>query len=299
MSIFCRFSPNRIVGIRHFHYNGWYNPPNQDVKPIAENTTALIFGWAGAQPKYVQTYSKLYANEFGIGAHGYILPMDLTFNYDQEAQRKLAQECLEQVGKMNTGNKLVIHCFSNNGFAFYKHVSQLLLEENNANFQLIGGILDSCPGPLSFIPYLAQYLGLEKSIHADTPLLFPWKLPLVYGYFQFTEEKRSILVSIFKGFSMILPSFMNYFKYERSLEWAGNYMKYKENYQFPLLFLYSKKDDLMAHSYVSKVIHAKKAQNPQRMIISKLYEKSSHVAHIRTYPDSYRSEIKGFISKVA
>lgn len=296
MSLLHRFSLN-VMTKRRFHYNGWYNPPNPDVKPIAENTTALIFGWAGAQPKYVQSYSKLYANEFGIGAHGYILPMDLTFSYDQDTQRRLAQECLEEVRKVNTGKNLVIHCFSNNGLAFHKHVSQILLEEQKG-FRLIGGILDSCPGPMSAIPYLAQFLGLEKIIHFDRPLLFPWHLPVIYGYFQFTEKKRSIPVAILKGLSMIVPSFINYFKHNRSLNWAGNYMKYAENYDYPLLFLYSKKDNLMAHTFVTKVIQAKRDQNPQRIVLSKLYDKSPHVAHIRTYPDSYREEIKGFMSKL-
>ena len=72
-----------------YHYDGWYHPPQNGVEPIRQNTTALILGWAGSQPRYVQVYSKLFAQEFGIGAHGYTLPMELTFNYDQEAQKKL------------------------------------------------------------------------------------------------------------------------------------------------------------------------------------------------------------------
>ena len=41
-------------------------------------------GWAGSSPKHVQKYTQLYASEFGIGAHGYILPMEHTFSYDQK-----------------------------------------------------------------------------------------------------------------------------------------------------------------------------------------------------------------------
>ena len=111
---------------RQFHYDGWYHPPKSDIEPIRKNTTALILGWAGSQPKYVQLYSKLFANEFGIGAHGYTLPMELTFSYDQAAQKKLAEEAIEVMAKENTGKDIIIHCFSNNGFNFYKHVSLLL-----------------------------------------------------------------------------------------------------------------------------------------------------------------------------
>ena len=110
---------------RKYHYDGWYHPPN-GIKPIRQNTTALVLGWAGSQPKYVQVYSKLFAQEFGIGAHGYTLPMELIFGYDQEAQRKLAEEAIQVLAKENTGKNIIVHCFSNNGFNFYKHVSQLL-----------------------------------------------------------------------------------------------------------------------------------------------------------------------------
>ena len=54
------------------------------------------------------------------------MPMELTFGYDQAAQRDLAQETIEVIAKENTGTDIIIHCFSNNGFNFYKHVSQLL-----------------------------------------------------------------------------------------------------------------------------------------------------------------------------
>ena len=124
----------RILNIfqkRNFHYNGWWHPPAKDVKPYTKDTTALVLGWAGSQPKYVQAYTKLYSNDLGIGAHGFTLPMEVTFSYDQEIQREIAQKCLDVISKENSGNKIVIHCFSNNGFALYKHVSQLLKEKSN------------------------------------------------------------------------------------------------------------------------------------------------------------------------
>ena len=113
---------------RCFHYNGWWHPPAKNVKTHSKDITALVLGWAGSQPKYVQAYTKLYANELGIGAHGYTLPMELAFAYDQDSQRKIAEECLEVLSKENSGKKILIHCFSNNGAIMYKHVSQILKE---------------------------------------------------------------------------------------------------------------------------------------------------------------------------
>ena len=57
--------------------------------------------------------------------------MEYTFNYDQDRQREIAQICLDVISKETTGKKLIIHCFSNNGFVMYKHVSQLLKENPN------------------------------------------------------------------------------------------------------------------------------------------------------------------------
>lgn len=176
--------------IRSFSYDGWYQKPQKvAIKP---NTTAIVLGWAGSQQKHVQKYTEVYSQELGIGAHGYIMPMEVTFSYDQKLQRKLAQECLNQVLKENSGHNLIIHCFSNNGFGVYKHISQILKEKKELN--LIGAILDSCPGPLSLFPYYIEF------IDHDTPFFFPFlSIPGVYGYFQYTEAKKSFPVAILKG----------------------------------------------------------------------------------------------------
>ena len=119
---------SNLVLQRNYHYDGWWNPPAKNVFPQNKNTTVLILGWAGSQQKHVETYTKLYANEFGIGAHGYSLPMEIAFSYNQKVQQKLAQECIEVIRKENPDAKIIIHSFSNNGGIFYQHVSRLLKE---------------------------------------------------------------------------------------------------------------------------------------------------------------------------
>ena len=37
---------------------------------------------------------------------------------------------------------------------------------------MIGGIFDSCPGPLSTVPYSAQKLGVSSAY--DIPVFFPF-----------------------------------------------------------------------------------------------------------------------------
>ena len=117
---------------RNLTYDGWYHPPSNKKTKIQENVTALVLGWAGSHQKNVQKFTQMYSNELGIGAHGYIMPMELCFNYDQPGQRQLAEHLVEKVLiEQNTGQRILIHCFSNNGFNFYKHVSLVLKDQPN------------------------------------------------------------------------------------------------------------------------------------------------------------------------
>ena len=164
----------------------------------------------------------------------------------------------------------------------------------SSRFNLLGCIIDSAPGPLSLTPYMAQKLGLRT---------FWWESPKgppitglagIYGYFQITERKKSLPEAIFKAIQIAPSSLKNWYKYG-SAEWGGVYLLRKENENWPLLFLYSKKDDLMAHTWVTSVIENKRKQNPQRDIRAKLFEKSPHVAHLRFYPEEYKQLVKDFV----
>ena len=150
---------------------------------------------------------------------------------------------------------------------------------------------------MSYFPYYAQNLFKTTSVH-DTPVFFPFMmLPGVYGYFQYTEAKKSLPVAILKGIGIMPSSFKNYFKYGGADEWSGNYLMHKEREDWPLLFLYSKTDALMAYRYVREVIKVKTEQNSSRLVASRLFEKSAHVAHMRKYPDEYRHEVRQFLQR--
>ena len=127
---FCKEKSVQLFRVAFLRRDFFQNPYFKSVKPHREDTTALVLGWALSEPKHVKVYTKLYADEFGIGSHCYTLPMEVMASYDQDEQRKLAKECLEVISKQNNGKKIFIHCFSNNGFIFYQHMSQLLKENS-------------------------------------------------------------------------------------------------------------------------------------------------------------------------
>ena len=56
----------QCIQCRQFHYDGWYIPPKSGIQPIRKNTTALVLGWAGSNPKYVQVYSKFELKSVGL-----------------------------------------------------------------------------------------------------------------------------------------------------------------------------------------------------------------------------------------
>ena len=49
----------------------------------SKDTTALVLGWAEAEERHIKAYTKFYAKELGIGAHGYIIPSNIAFGHDQ------------------------------------------------------------------------------------------------------------------------------------------------------------------------------------------------------------------------
>jgi len=224
------------------------------------------------------------------------MPMEIAFTFDQTLQSELAQQCLDRVAKQNTGKNIVIHSFSDNGFSFYKHLS-ILLKDNQYDLKLCATIMDSNPGPLSIRPYLAQSLG-SYSLH-DTSHFYPFTyLVGTYGYFQYTINKVSLLSSISHALRIFPRSVKNYRKHNGPLDWAGPYMRHVENESWPLLFIYSKTDKLMPHTYVSLLIDAKKKQNPSRHINSKLFEEAQHVSIMMKHPEEYQTTLVQFFSQI-
>ena len=86
----------------------------------------LYSGWAGSSPKNVQKYTQFYASEFGIGAHGYILPMEIYFSYDLKKISQISKELVQQLAKQHSGKRILFHFFSNNGLGMYKPLTTIL-----------------------------------------------------------------------------------------------------------------------------------------------------------------------------
>ena len=159
--------------------------------------------------------------------------------------------------------------------------------------KLAGCVIDSAPTPLTLWPYVVS--KNNPLFYRDAPLIFPWiGLPLIYGVFLRTELKQPITKCIIGAIIITPSSIYNYLKFGR-INWGGLYLKNVENEIFPILFLYSFKDNLATHKYIDHIIDVKKNQNPSRLIMAKKFHDSGHVTHLRKYPEEYTAELKSFL----
>ena len=183
---------------------------------------------------------------------------------------------------------------------FQKRISTILtvlptLKISFSRLELIGCVLDSCPTPMVYWPYIAQMLNMDYSKDSDIARHFPLMfLPFTFGYFEYTENKQNVLTSAKQALTIAPKSYKNYMKFGPNA-WGGQYLKMVEDENWPLLFLYSKKDNLVPHTYVDKIIQGKRQQNPSRLISTRKFDKSGHVAHLRKYPEAYKEELQQFL----
>ena len=161
--------------------------------------------------------------------------------------------------------------------------------------KILGCVIDSAPSPLTWWPYVTS--KSNPLFYRDTPLIFPWLfLPFTYGYFQRTELKQPIAKCITEAIIIAPNAIQNYLRFGPN-GWGGLYLKNVEKGIWPILFLYSYKDNLMTHLYIDHIIDVKKNQNPSRLIVAKKFHKSGHVAHLRKYPAEYKNELESFLFK--
>ncbi len=125
----------------------------------------------------------------------------------------------------------------------------------------------------------------------------PLFMPATYFYFLLTEHKESIGVAFHKTKALWREFVKNWPYYEDKFHFPGVHMLQEEE-AWPLLFLYSTKDDLMCYTFVEKVIQAQKELNPDRLILSHNFVTSGHVAHSKNHYKEYWSLVRDFLNKV-
>ena len=89
----------------------------------------------------------------------------------------------------------------------------------------------------------------------------------------------------FKGEEPVLSEMNN--------TWCGDHIRFEVE-KWPELFLYSKGDFYVPHTYLENEVIKRHAETG-RNVTTKLWEKSAHVCHLKNHKKSYYEEVHKFL----
>ena len=82
-------------------------------------------------------------------------------------------------------------------------------------------------------------------------------------------------------------------------KWSGHFLRDQTNNPYPELFLYSKTDFYVSHKYLEEEVLKKRreaaASGSDSRIMTKCWDKSGHVAHLRAHKQEYSKTIFRFL----
>jgi len=263
-------------------------PPSSTIETKAPSI--LLFGFAGSSPHHLAKQASVYSS-LGYSSLATILPAQLTFSYDIHQITNCAHQVLEAAYKQKV-QEVVIHSLSNNGAILYQHLTQLVMAEYQ-DIIIKGAVFDSAPGPGSPLECL-QYMGL-----------LPEFLPITAGklskFFLYTaypllnrinkmELKDILAASVYQARHLEVN-----WRHHHGVPWPGPFLM-NERADWPLLFLYSKKDSQIPWRYITKVADMQRGQG--RKVTTHMLPSSGHVAHLKIHPEEYRHALKIFMNEL-
>ena len=240
-----------------------------------------MFGYAGSSLGHVLKHAALY-NSLGYRTLSCVLPQEYLFHY-QTAQIVSFSRSVLAAAVEHEMTGVVTHSLSNNGGAVYQHLSQAVTEYQQ--LEVRGAVFDSCPGPATLFPSLSW----RSRPGAAKP---PGNLFLCSAYLGVNLANRVSLKETIRRLSRQIKELDKV----QDVPWVGDYVKYEDRGDWPLLFIYSRADTLIPCHFVSEVVEESEARG--RTVTSLCLERSGHVAHLKTYPDLYTRTISQFLQSL-
>jgi len=242
----------------------------------------ILFGFAGSKPRQLDKQAAVY-NELGYNSLSTILPHQHLFYYNTAEVRNCADLVVEEILKHQIKD-IVIHSLSNNGAALYQHLTQTAAVRSG-KIAVKGAVFDSAPGPANFRDYFPELQSTSGSL-SRTFLLFSF--PAI-NYINGMKLSEIIASSVDQ-----LKNFPSNWSKNRHVPWPGPYMM-NEKQEWPLLFIYSKKDTQIPWSFIHGVSEAQRLRG--RMVVTKMFT-SGHVAHLKNNPKEYSEALKDFLESI-
>jgi hypothetical protein len=250
---------------------------NNDVKPLV-----ILFGWAGAQDRYLAKYTKYY-EEKGFASVSYTVPIAEVRSFS--CYRRFALDVYEKVLDQEITSPIFFHLFSMNGCSLFTALWNLLDTVPNGNSirSLVKGIIfDSSPA--NVMPW-----------QAANAISFATLPPSAYSGLS-RNTYRLLLTGIFSVHRAIIYLRS---KFEQDL--------YEQNYAYfrllkipdlpkNQLYLYSQADDICSDHSIEEFLSAQKDRSCR--VESKCWENSLHCQHYRQHPEEYADLSVSFIKNV-
>ncbi|KAG2369324.1 hypothetical protein BDR07DRAFT_1347774 [Suillus spraguei] len=271
---------------------GIYFQDNSDHEQCKDSDTTpeviLIFGWLGAQPrylrKYTHAYTKLYPNASQIVVRCNVSTLWSTINTIQQRLMPVihalkALHCLPSSGSSAEQRRprILTHVFSNGGslqMTCFGHMLQQKYGSISAQWSFTSAlILDSCPTPVQLNTVKHAF-----SVTVQNPVVRYGALAFVSTVY-LTRLCLSLLFG--KRMRLTLDSHIDMGN-PCVLPWMGVHT--------PRLYLFSRKDT--SSPWEEVMHHAKTAKECGMDVRCELFEESEHVAHIRVEPERYWSSVQ-------
>jgi hypothetical protein len=244
---------------------------NSTLKEVSSNVTqnseklVILFGWSGSNHKYLSKYSEIFSER-----KMNTVQMTNTLYIDTNAPKVeiLVKEIDEYFQLSKKENfSIYFHVMSNGGLFNYVKALKLIETKSFKHWKpLIKGVIfDSCPGELTATTYSKVLTVQMENFILKT---IAYYLILVFIILQ------SVL-------SICIPSL----RYNTNEMLIDPFLKNTLHDSVPLLIIYSEKDELINHKFIDKLLIQLKSYD--KLVFSKKFTDSDHVAHYRKYSKEY------------
>ncbi|XP_078264638.1 transmembrane protein 53 [Rhinoraja longicauda] len=250
------------------------DPSDSDLK---EDPVIILLGWAGCQDKHLAKYSYIYKNQ-GCVVIRYSAPWRQIFfpGIFRRNLRYIARKLLDLLFDIGVEeHPILFHVFSNAGSMLYRHIVELLVNQNEnyfTKFNVIGTVFDSAPGNRNL-------LGSVRALNAVLG-------SSVNSFVKCFALPAFILMAVFQVLFYPAIQFFSLSHYDA--------LKVDPS-RWPQLFLYSKADKIISYKDVEEMIKARKRLNIEVQSLD--FNTSQHVNHFREFPDKYSISCIGFFTE--
>jgi hypothetical protein len=232
---------------------------------------------AGSVDANIIKYAKIYEN-FGYSTFR-IAPNACLALFQTHLHKKYALILLDLLLNKHKliENAIIFHTFSNAGLFIYRHLSEIVHEDDNYKFlrdNVKTLIADSGPG------FSTEYFKMLENINSIMENHIKFK-PLRY-----TLAISGILIFILKN--RILFNDKNYFK-------VFLHAMVDDRFHKPTLVFYSKSDRLISSSFILDYVEKRRLTIPNIVIKTVEFFKSEHCSHYLKYPKVYYEHLKSHI----